>query len=161
VRRNMRLSIAPMMLWLAAVLAGCGDAGEGAADMLDDQPPILDEIDDMADVEEITGEIFMREPAAGSPGRLTIHILVAPEASSEQIRQLMVRALTEEGRDDPDLVALRAVVYKARQTSEYEADLVEAGWGEWLPPEGWDGAGPASRGRFHRVYTYFGSPPQW
>lgn len=113
------------------------------------------------EVEPIDYRIFNEEPATFAPGRRTLHILVPAGASDEQMRQMMVKLLTERGEQDTTLLALRAIAYKPVARSAHEADLVPVFWGEWLPPEGWVGATAESRSRIHRVYTYSGVVPEW
>ena len=83
-------------------------------------------------------------------------------ATEEQIRLALTDVLNRTAEEDTTVLALRAVAYvlpAAPQSAEVE--LTPMGWGEWLPPQGWDGATPASRRQIHRVYTYFGAPPPW
>lgn len=118
---------------------------------------------DVPDVEEIPFQVFRTDEADFASGRETLHALVPFDASSEQIRQTLVRELQERSRADTSLVALRAVAYKPRRVEgkRDEATLVPVGWGEWLPPGGWVADDPGARERTHRIYTYFGTPPEW
>lgn len=112
-------------------------------------------------VEPIAYQVFNEEPASFAPGRLTLHVLVPADATDEQIRQMLVKLLTQRGESDTTLLGLRAIAYRPVARSSREADLLPAAWAEWLPPEGWVDATPASRARIHRVYTYFGAEPEW
>ncbi len=107
-------------------------------------------------------QVFRRTavPEAG-PGRMVLHVLVGAGATEEQIRQALTDVLTREAEEDTTLVALRAIAYVLPAAHAGEVELAPMAWGEWLPPQGWEGATPESRREFHRVYTYLGVAPQW
>lgn len=139
--------------------AAAAREGEGAAASAEGATSASD----VPDVEEIPFQVFRTDDADFAPGRETLHALVPFDASQEQIRQTLVGELQERSRADTSLVALRAVAYKPRRVEgkENEATLVPVGWGEWLPPGGWVTEDPGARERTHRIYTYFGTPPEW
>lgn len=113
------------------------------------------------EVEPIEIRIFNVETADFARGRVTLHILVPGDAGDEQIRQMFIRTLQERAEEDSTLVAIRAIAYKAVPRGRNEAALVPVGWGEWLPPGGWVDLSADARKRIHRIYTYFGGPPEW
>ncbi|MFO7259506.1 MAG: hypothetical protein DIU52_000020 [bacterium] len=117
---------------------------------------------DLPDVEPVEAHVFRRTlvPEAG-PGRLMLHVLVGPGATEEQVRQALTDILTRTAEEDTTLLAVRAVAYVLPPVRSGEVELTPTAWGEWVPPQGWDGATPESRRQFHRIYTYYRTAPPW
>jgi hypothetical protein len=113
------------------------------------------------DVEPAPAEIFLRQPASADGHHQVLHLLVPAQSSRESIRQMLFERLTQEGRNNSEIAALRAVVYLPRQSGPDEAELEPVAWAEWVPPDGWAGATLASRSQYYRVYSYFDAPPGW
>lgn len=145
---------------LGAAALACGES-ERAAPAVAEEPPVASGVSwaDAPEVDPVQADVFMREPVG--PGRLMMHALVPAGSTREQVRQTMFDLLSRTGAEDTTLVAVRLVVYVAPAGQGREAELTPSAWGEWLPPEGWDGATEASRRAFHRIYTYIGAPPAW
>jgi len=117
---------------------------------------------DAPEVEPASVQVFRRMPAPEvGPGRLVLHVLIEPGATEDQVRQALTDVLTRTAEEDTTLVALRAVAYVLPPVRSGEVELVPTAWGEWLPPEGWAGATPDSRRKFHRIFTYYGTAPPW
>lgn len=142
------------------LLTACGDV-ERAADRPAHEPLIpFGEAGDVPEVEPIDIEVFSREDIdEPSPGRLVLHILVPGEAGTEQVRQTIVRHLTEEGEKDKSLLAIRAVVYVIPRDGS--GNLVPVAWAEWAPLQGWDAVRRRSEDDFYRTKMFFGVDPEW
>jgi len=147
---------------LAAALVGCAEEAPPPPAESEGPAPRVSWSDAPVG-EAVEAQVFRRTVVTeAGPGRVLLHVLVGAGATEEQIRQALTDVLNRTAEEDTTVLALRAVAYvlpAAPQSSEVE--LAPMGWGEWLPPGGWDGATPASRRQIHRIYTYFGAPPPW
>ncbi len=148
---------------LAVALAGCAEEAPPPPPVVPSAEPVSGvSWGDAPEVEPVEVQVFRRTavPEAG-PGRMVLHVLVGAGATEEQIRQALIDVLTREAEEDTTVVALRAIAYVLPAAHAGEVELAPMAWGEWLPPQGWEGATPESRREFHRVYTYLGVAPQW
>jgi len=146
---------------LAAALAGCAEEAP---------PPTVASAEPVSgvswgeapEVEPVEAQVFGRTPVTeAGPGRVLLHVLVQAGATEEQIRRTLMDVLTRAAEEDTTVVALRAIVYVLPKEHSGDVELAPTAWGEWLPPQGWEGATPESRREFHRIYTYFGVAPPW
>lgn len=103
--------------------------------------------------------IFESKVETERPKRITLRIVVFSPQSAAGVTRTLRTAFDSLAVVDSQLVAARAIVYATRMRGEREADLVPVAWGVWVPPEGWEAAGPGSRARIHRTHVYFGARP--
>lgn len=159
---------------LAAAMAACsgsddsGAAGQEspAAEAAEAPAPATSTADRHAagerpDATPVVAQIFDEMAEPSPPRRVTFHVLVARDATRDQLRQTLTDLLLEQAESDSSLVAARAIGYYGVQTSATQADMVPFVWAEWLPNEGWYYASQASRDELHRVYFYPEAAPQW
>ncbi len=103
-------------------------------------------------------QLFEVEPDEEEPKKVTYRLMALQAGRQESMTKTVRLALDSLQRADTSLIAVRAVLYVFRPTARMEGRLVPAVWGEWVPPEGWDGAVESGRGRVHRSYVYAVNP---
>lgn len=105
-------------------------------------------------------QLFEQEEASADPRKAVYRFMVLERSSREAYTKTLRLALDSIGRTVPDLAAARAVLYVFIPTAENRGRLLPATWGEWVPQEGWEGAGAGGGRGFHRTYLY-NSDPGW
>jgi len=145
---------------LAVALAGCAEEAPPPVASAEPVPGVSWGY--APELEPVEAQVFGRTAVTeAGPGRVMLHVLVQAGATEDQIRRALIDILTRAAEEDTTVVALRAVVYVMPKEHSGEVELAPMAWGEWLPPQGWEGATPESRREFHRIYTYFGVAPPW
>ncbi|MBI4513833.1 MAG: hypothetical protein HY702_06955 [Gemmatimonadetes bacterium] len=104
-------------------------------------------------------QVFQTVVDRETPKRVTLRILIFDPRGRANVSRTLRLVLDSLARAERDLVAARAIAYAPISQGRQRADLVPIAFGAWVPPEGWDSAGPASRQRVHRTYVYVGTPP--
>lgn len=115
---------------------------------------------DLDTVATLGYQVFEIVPDEDEPKRATYRLMSLRPGSPESMMKTVRLALDSLQRADTTLAAVRAVLYAFQPTAPMEGKLVPVVWGEWVPPEGWDDAGPSGRRRIHRSYVYAVNP-QW
>jgi len=103
-------------------------------------------------------ELFQASIDSEVPRKATYRFLLLQSGTTTALSKTMREVLDSLGRADTALVAARAVLYEYRPTGPRGGKVLPRAWGEWVPPEGWDGASADSRRRFHRSYIYHFDP---
>ena len=158
---------------LAVLLLACGSEGPGEAGGTDQTapappaavgtaPPSAEPVvGELPHAQAVVVQIFDEMAERRAPHRVTYHVLVARDATRDELRQTLGDLLTQQAERDEALVAARAIGYYGVQTGATEAEMVPFVWAEWLPPNGWYDATESSREALHRVYFYQETAPQW
>lgn len=147
---------------LASILACVGESDrdsprvpagrEGVAAQQPRQPAVSSlELDTIPALEY---QLFQASIDSEDPKKATYRFLLLRSGTAAALTKTMRAVLDSLGRADPALVAARAVLYEYRPTGPTGGYVLPRAWGEWVPPEGWDGATAASRQTFHRSYIY-------
>lgn len=105
-----------------------------------------------------TYQIFESQVTSESPRRATYRLVVMGRAEPDALGKAVRVALDSIGKADTTLAAARAILYQVRRVEARRGELVPTVWGEWVPVEGWDGAGTRSPRRTYRTYIYHGDP---
>lgn len=114
------------------------------------------------DADPVPMMLFDEVPDSVLDRRLTLHFLTQEPARRDDLSRSLRSLLPERAASDSTLVAIRAVVYQPMvRERQIEGNLVPVAWGEWIPVEGWHGEVGEGRGTGHRVYFYYGAPPEW
>lgn len=112
-------------------------------------------------VQPVPYHLFERLYSADDSSRLLARFLVLGEHRPEALSRTLLVALDSIGKADSSLMAARAILYTASAMRGNRATLVPSVWAEWVPPEGWERAGPRDRRTIHRTFVYHVDPGWW